>query len=129
MAAGSLILRADADHDEGEGSERDLSVAAVLLDTVADAERAAGVAATGALTVGVLFRLRAGQSGIGPGTFPAGAACRVAGSSPSPSPAAGPKAAPALRAPATSVIMTRSRNGPVNSCSATQAVLSSAQIS
>jgi cobalt-zinc-cadmium efflux system protein len=49
MGAGALILRADADDDEDEGSERDLSVAAVLLDTVADAAAAAGVAATGAI--------------------------------------------------------------------------------
>jgi cobalt-zinc-cadmium efflux system protein len=49
MGAGALILRADADEDDDEGSERDLSVAAVLLDTVADAAAAAGVAATGAI--------------------------------------------------------------------------------
>lgn len=49
MAAGALILRADQDDKEGEESERDLSVAAVLLDTVADAAAAAGVAATGAI--------------------------------------------------------------------------------
>lgn len=49
MAAGALILRGDA-ADDGSGSgERDLSVAAVLLDTVADAAAAAGVAATGAI--------------------------------------------------------------------------------
>jgi cobalt-zinc-cadmium efflux system protein len=44
MTAGALILRADDD-----GEERDLSVAAVLLDTVADAAAAAGVAAAGAV--------------------------------------------------------------------------------
>jgi cobalt-zinc-cadmium efflux system protein len=49
MAAGALILRADADDEEGKESERDLSVAAVLLDTIADAAAAAGVAATGAI--------------------------------------------------------------------------------
>jgi cobalt-zinc-cadmium efflux system protein len=49
MAAGALILRADADDDKDEESERDLSVAAVLLDTIADAAAAAGVAATGAI--------------------------------------------------------------------------------
>jgi cobalt-zinc-cadmium efflux system protein len=49
MGAGALILRADADDNEGEEGERDLSVAAVLLDTVADAAAAAGVAATGAI--------------------------------------------------------------------------------
>ena len=49
MAAGALILRGDVDDDEGEAGERDLSVAAVLLDTIADAAAAAGVAATGAI--------------------------------------------------------------------------------
>ncbi len=51
MAAGALILRVDGEQREGEGraSERDLSVAAVLLDTIADAAAAAGVAATGAI--------------------------------------------------------------------------------
>ena len=44
MTAGALVLRADDD-----GEERDLSVAAVLLDTVADAAAAAGVAAAGAV--------------------------------------------------------------------------------
>lgn len=47
MGAGALILRADDDEDEA--SERDLSVAAILLDTIADAAAAAGVAATGAI--------------------------------------------------------------------------------
>ena len=41
MTAGALILRGDGTDGEGE---RDLSVAAVLLDTVADAAAAAGVA-------------------------------------------------------------------------------------
>ena len=49
MGAGAFILRGDTDDDEGNTGERDLSVAAVLLDTVADAAAAAGVAATGAI--------------------------------------------------------------------------------
>jgi cobalt-zinc-cadmium efflux system protein len=44
MTAGVLILRGDND-----GEERDLSVAAVLLGTAADAAAAAGVAAAGAV--------------------------------------------------------------------------------
>ena len=44
MTAGALVLRGDDD-----GDEQDLSVAAVLLDTVADAAAAAGVAAAGAI--------------------------------------------------------------------------------
>jgi cobalt-zinc-cadmium efflux system protein len=47
MTAGALVLHADPDDDDPDG--RDLSVAAVLLDTVADAAAAAGVAATGAI--------------------------------------------------------------------------------
>ncbi len=47
MGAGALVLRRDA--TEGATGERDLSVAAVLLDTVADAAAAAGVAAAGAV--------------------------------------------------------------------------------
>jgi cobalt-zinc-cadmium efflux system protein len=47
MLAGALVLRAD--DDDEEGGERDLSVSAVLLDTVADAAAAAGVAAVGAI--------------------------------------------------------------------------------
>jgi len=47
MTIGALVLRADTDDDENDG--RDLSVAAVLLDTIADAAAAAGVAATGAI--------------------------------------------------------------------------------
>lgn len=43
MAAGALVLRDDED------DERDPSVAAVLLETLADAFAAAGVAATGAV--------------------------------------------------------------------------------
>ncbi len=49
MAAGALVLYGDPDDGEGEAEERDLSVAAVLLDTIADAAAAAGVAATGAI--------------------------------------------------------------------------------
>lgn len=44
MAVGVLILRSDGDDEDGE---RDLSVAAVLLDTIADASAAAGVAVIG----------------------------------------------------------------------------------
>jgi cobalt-zinc-cadmium efflux system protein len=48
MAGGALVLRGDGDDgDETEG--HDLSVAAILLDTVADAAAAAGVAAAGAI--------------------------------------------------------------------------------
>ena len=46
MTGGALILRR---HREDETDEHDLSVAAVLLDTIADAAAAAGVAATGAI--------------------------------------------------------------------------------
>ncbi len=46
MTGDALILRGD---DEDEAGEHDLSVAAVLLDTIADATAAAGVAATGAI--------------------------------------------------------------------------------
>jgi cobalt-zinc-cadmium efflux system protein len=49
MAIGALILHGDADGGEGETQERDLSVAAVLLDTVADAAAALGVAAAGGI--------------------------------------------------------------------------------
>jgi cobalt-zinc-cadmium efflux system protein len=56
MTIGALVLRADADadadddaDDDDETGGRDLSVAAVLLDTIADAAAAAGVAATGAI--------------------------------------------------------------------------------
>ncbi|HEY2305903.1 MAG TPA: cation diffusion facilitator family transporter [Streptosporangiaceae bacterium] len=47
MLVGALALRAD--EEDEEGGERDLSVAAVLLDTVADAATAAGVAVVGAI--------------------------------------------------------------------------------
>jgi cobalt-zinc-cadmium efflux system protein len=47
MLIGALVLRGD--EDDAEGGERDLSVAAVLLDTVADAAAAAGVAVVGAI--------------------------------------------------------------------------------
>jgi cobalt-zinc-cadmium efflux system protein len=49
MAGGALILRWGGDDNEDETDEHDLSVAAVLLDTIADAAAAAGVAATGAI--------------------------------------------------------------------------------
>ena len=49
MAGGVLILRGDGDGDENQTGEHDLSVAAVLLDTVADAAAATGAAATGAI--------------------------------------------------------------------------------
>jgi cation diffusion facilitator family transporter len=45
MTAAAVVLRGDDD----DGQERDLSVAAVLLDTVADAAAAAGVAVAGAI--------------------------------------------------------------------------------
>lgn len=48
MGAGALILHRDQGGQDNE-QERDLSVAAVLLDTVADAAAAAGVAATGGI--------------------------------------------------------------------------------
>jgi cation diffusion facilitator family transporter len=47
MIGGAVVL--GADEGDGDGGERDLSVAAVLLDTVADAAAAAGVAAVGAI--------------------------------------------------------------------------------
>ena len=58
MTAGVLVLRADdddADNDDAGGADaghdggRDVSVAAVMLDTVADAAAAAGVAAAGGI--------------------------------------------------------------------------------
>jgi cobalt-zinc-cadmium efflux system protein len=49
MTGGALVLQADADTGEGEADERDLSVAAVLLDTIADAAAATGVAAAGGI--------------------------------------------------------------------------------
>jgi cobalt-zinc-cadmium efflux system protein len=49
MTAGAFVLRGD--DDDGEG--RDLPVAAVLLDTVADAAAAAGVAVAGAIILAV----------------------------------------------------------------------------
>jgi cobalt-zinc-cadmium efflux system protein len=49
MAGGALILRGANDDNEGTADEHDLSVAAILLDTIADAAAAAGVAATGAI--------------------------------------------------------------------------------
>ena len=49
MAGGALVLRADGADQEGEAEDHDLSIAAVLLDTIADAAAAAGVAAAGAI--------------------------------------------------------------------------------
>jgi cobalt-zinc-cadmium efflux system protein len=56
MAGGALVLRGDnddsadsADSEHSGHGERDLSVAAVLLDTAADAAAAAGVAVAGAI--------------------------------------------------------------------------------
>jgi cobalt-zinc-cadmium efflux system protein len=48
MTVGALVLRGDAD-DEDEADGGDLSVAAVLLDTIADAAAAVGVAVTGGI--------------------------------------------------------------------------------
>ena len=45
------VLRGGGDDDEDESEEHDLFLAAVLLDTIADAAAAAGVAATGAITL------------------------------------------------------------------------------
>jgi cobalt-zinc-cadmium efflux system protein len=47
MTAGAFILRGDPDDDDDD--DEGLSVAAVLLDTIADAAAAAGVAVTGAI--------------------------------------------------------------------------------
>jgi cation diffusion facilitator family transporter len=49
MVGGALILRGDGDDNQDETDEHDLSMAAVLLDTIADAAAAAGVAAIGAI--------------------------------------------------------------------------------
>lgn len=49
MAGGALILRADGDDEEDEAEDHELSIAAVLLDTIADAAAGAGVAAAGAI--------------------------------------------------------------------------------
>ena len=49
MLTGALILGGDTDDDDGE---EDLSVKAVLLDTVADTAAAAGVAVSGAIILG-----------------------------------------------------------------------------
>jgi cation diffusion facilitator family transporter len=54
MTAGALVLQADPDDDDDDDADgRDLSVAAVLLDTVADAAAAAGVAVTGGIILAV----------------------------------------------------------------------------
>lgn len=47
MTGGALILRGDDEDDDAD--EHDLSMTAVLLDTIADAAAAAGVAAAGAI--------------------------------------------------------------------------------
>jgi cobalt-zinc-cadmium efflux system protein len=49
MGGGALVLGGDEDDDQGELAERDPSVAAVLLDTIADAASAAGVGAAGGI--------------------------------------------------------------------------------
>ncbi|HEY3735195.1 MAG TPA: cation diffusion facilitator family transporter [Streptosporangiaceae bacterium] len=49
MAIGALVLRGDAEDGGSETAGEDLSVAAVLLDTVADSAAAAGVAAAGGI--------------------------------------------------------------------------------
>lgn len=48
LTGGAVVLHGDGD-GAGRASERDLSVAAVLLDTIADAAAAAGVAAAGGI--------------------------------------------------------------------------------
>jgi hypothetical protein len=50
MTGGALILRGE---DEDDANEHDLSMAAVLLDTIADAAAAAGVAVTGAVILAI----------------------------------------------------------------------------
>ncbi len=49
MTGGALVLRTDGADQDDESEEHDLSIAAVLLDTIADAAAAAGVAAAGAI--------------------------------------------------------------------------------
>jgi len=49
MTAGAFVLRGDVEDAEGQTEERDLSVAAVLLDTIADAAAATSVAGTGGI--------------------------------------------------------------------------------
>jgi cobalt-zinc-cadmium efflux system protein len=58
MTAGALILRGDGNGDS-EAGEGDLALTAVLLDTIADAAAAAGVAAAGGiiLATGSLYWL------------------------------------------------------------------------
>jgi hypothetical protein len=53
MGAGALVLGGDKDDGQDEFAERDPSVAAVLLDTIADAAAAAGVAATGGIILAI----------------------------------------------------------------------------
>jgi hypothetical protein len=57
MLAGALVLRGD--EDDGDGEEKDLSVAAVLLDTVAGA----AAAAAGVATVGAVILVSGGWTG------------------------------------------------------------------
>jgi cobalt-zinc-cadmium efflux system protein len=49
MTISALILQADASDGDGGANGRDLSVAAVLLDSIADAAAAAGVAIAGGI--------------------------------------------------------------------------------
>jgi len=49
MAVGALVLLGSGDDGERQAGEQDLSAAAVLLDTIADAAAAAGVAVTGGI--------------------------------------------------------------------------------
>ena len=49
MAAGALVLRADEAEDDCKPGQRDVSVAAVMLDTIADAAAAAGAALAGGI--------------------------------------------------------------------------------
>ena len=49
MGAGALVLGGNDDDGQSEFAERDPSIAAVLLDTIADAAAAAGVAAAGGI--------------------------------------------------------------------------------
>jgi cobalt-zinc-cadmium efflux system protein len=53
MAGGALVLRGDAHDGAADTEEPNLSVAAILLDTIADAAAAAGVAATGGIILAV----------------------------------------------------------------------------
>jgi hypothetical protein len=63
MTIGALVLRADTDDDDRETGSRDLSVAAVLLDTFADAAAAAGIAATGGIILATRWLVLARSRG------------------------------------------------------------------